>query len=51
MSIAGTITEIIYDSALRCVGNTPLAALNRLFPEAGIPVIAKFELSITGRVS
>jgi N-(2-amino-2-carboxyethyl)-L-glutamate synthase len=51
MSIAGAITEIIDDLVLRCVGNTPLVALNRLLPEAGIEVIAKFELSTIGRVS
>lgn len=48
MSIAETITEPIRDSVLGCVGNTPLVALNRLFPEAGIEVIAKLELMNPG---
>ncbi|HSL06384.1 MAG TPA: 2,3-diaminopropionate biosynthesis protein SbnA [Pseudonocardiaceae bacterium] len=48
MPIAETITEPIRDSVLGCVGNTPLVALNRLFPEAGIEVIAKLELMNPG---
>ena len=48
MPIAETITEPICDSVLGCVGNTPLVALNRLFPEVGIEVIAKFELMNPG---
>lgn len=48
MSIAEIITEPICDSVLGCVGNTPLVALNRLFPEAGIEVVAKLELMNPG---
>jgi len=51
MSIAGTLTQPIFDPVLRGVGNTPLVTLNRLLPEAGIEVIAKCELSTIGRVS
>jgi hypothetical protein len=51
MSIAGTLTQPIFDLALRGVGSTPLVTLNRLLPEAGIEAIATCELPTIGRVS
>jgi 2,3-diaminopropionate biosynthesis protein SbnA len=34
---------MIHDSVLDCVGQTPLVALRRLFPQPGIEVVAKLE--------
>jgi cysteine synthase A len=36
--------EPLCESVLRCVGNTPVVALRRLFPGADVEVIAKLEL-------
>jgi N-(2-amino-2-carboxyethyl)-L-glutamate synthase len=42
--VADNVIESVHDSVLGCVGNTPLTALGRLFPEPGVEVIAKLEL-------
>jgi N-(2-amino-2-carboxyethyl)-L-glutamate synthase len=43
-----TVDEQVHDSVLSCVGNTPLVALRRLFPETDTEVIAKLELMNPG---
>jgi 2,3-diaminopropionate biosynthesis protein SbnA len=40
--------ETVHGSVLGCVGNTPLVALNRLFRQPGVEVIAKLELMNPG---
>lgn len=44
LATRGTAVETVHDSILGCVGNTPMVALRRLFPEPGVEVIAKLEL-------
>lgn len=48
MSVATVVTEDIHPSVLGCVGNTPLVALDRLFPEADVEVLGKLELMNPG---
>ncbi|MGH3978425.1 MAG: 2,3-diaminopropionate biosynthesis protein SbnA [Pseudonocardiaceae bacterium] len=48
VTAAATATETVHDSVFHCVGNTPLVALNRLFPEPDVEVIAKLELMNPG---
>ncbi|TDD48167.1 2,3-diaminopropionate biosynthesis protein SbnA [Saccharopolyspora elongata] len=43
-----TLTESVAESIFECVGNTPVVALNRLFPEADVEVVAKLELMNPG---
>ncbi|QIZ37479.1 2,3-diaminopropionate biosynthesis protein SbnA [Saccharopolyspora sp. ASAGF58] len=43
-----TLTESVAESVFECVGNTPVVALNRLFPEPDVEVIAKLELMNPG---
>ncbi|MGW3472289.1 2,3-diaminopropionate biosynthesis protein SbnA [Saccharopolyspora sp. NPDC000995] len=43
-----TLTESVAESVFDCVGNTPVVALNRLFPEPDVEVIAKLELMNPG---
>ncbi|MEV5541041.1 2,3-diaminopropionate biosynthesis protein SbnA [Saccharopolyspora shandongensis] len=43
-----TLTESVAESLFECVGNTPVVALNRLFPEPDVEVIAKLELMNPG---
>lgn len=43
-----TLTESVAESVFECVGKTPVVALNRLFPEADVEVIAKLELMNPG---
>ncbi len=45
---AATVTEAVHDSVFHCVGNTPLVALSRLFPDPTVEVIAKLELMNPG---
>lgn len=45
---ADIATEIVHESVFGCVGNTPLVALNRLFPQPDVEVIAKLELMNPG---
>jgi cysteine synthase A len=40
--------ESVLESVFDCVGNTPVVALRRLFPETGIEVLAKLELMNPG---
>ncbi|MFC7342835.1 2,3-diaminopropionate biosynthesis protein SbnA [Saccharopolyspora griseoalba] len=47
-SVAEPVAESVADSVLDCVGNTPAVALNRLFPETDVEVIAKLELMSPG---
>ncbi|MGH3658287.1 MAG: 2,3-diaminopropionate biosynthesis protein SbnA [Micromonosporaceae bacterium] len=48
MPVAADVTEQIHPSVLGCVGNTPLVALGRLFPEADVEVLGKLELMNPG---
>ncbi|ASR38305.1 2,3-diaminopropionate biosynthesis protein SbnA [Prauserella marina] len=48
MTTASSVAESIGDSVFDCVGNTPVVALNRLFPDHGVEVIAKLELMNPG---
>lgn len=43
-----TLGEPILDSVLDCVGQTPLVALDRLFPDDGVEVLAKLEMMNPG---
>ncbi|MEV0704974.1 2,3-diaminopropionate biosynthesis protein SbnA [Saccharopolyspora sp. NPDC050389] len=43
-----TLVESVAESVFECVGNTPAVALNRLFPEPDVEVIAKLELMNPG---
>lgn len=43
-----TFEEPVHDSLLKCIGNTPLVSVRRLFPEPGIEVLAKLELMNPG---
>lgn len=43
-----TQTESVIGSVLECVGNTPAVAMNRLFPQSDVEVIAKLELMNPG---
>jgi cysteine synthase A len=40
--------ESVRESVFDCVGNTPVVALRRLFPEPGVEVLAKLELMNPG---
>lgn len=35
---------MVHESVVSCIGNTPMVRLSRLFPEAGVEVVAKLEL-------
>lgn len=48
MTVADTAIECLHDSVLACVGNTPMMALNRLFPQPDVEVIAKLEFMNPG---
>ncbi|GAA0530606.1 putative siderophore biosynthesis protein SbnA [Saccharopolyspora subtropica] len=48
MAVADTVTESIAESVFQCVGNTPVVALNRLFPDPDVEVLAKLELMNPG---
>ncbi|GAA2775597.1 2,3-diaminopropionate biosynthesis protein SbnA [Saccharopolyspora taberi] len=48
MTTAKTVVESVHSSIFDCIGNTPMVALNRLFPEPGVEVIAKLELMNPG---
>lgn len=48
MTIADTSIECLSDSVLGCIGNTPMVALNRLFPQPDIEVLAKLEFMNPG---
>jgi 2,3-diaminopropionate biosynthesis protein SbnA len=39
-----SVVEPVCESVFECVGNTPVVALRRLFPDPGVEVIAKLEL-------
>lgn len=41
-------TDAVRESVFDCVGNTPVVALRRLFPQAGVEVLAKLELMNPG---
>jgi 2,3-diaminopropionate biosynthesis protein SbnA len=41
-------SESVRESVFDCVGNTPVVALRRLFPEPGVEVLAKLELMNPG---
>jgi 2,3-diaminopropionate biosynthesis protein SbnA len=38
------VVDSVCESVLECVGNTPVVALRRLFPQPGVEVVAKLEL-------
>ncbi|RBM10153.1 2,3-diaminopropionate biosynthesis protein SbnA [Prauserella sp. PE36] len=44
MTTASSVAESVGESVFDCVGNTPVVALRRLFPERGAEVVAKLEL-------
>ncbi|MFF5989904.1 2,3-diaminopropionate biosynthesis protein SbnA [Prauserella flavalba] len=44
MTAASSVAESVGESVFDCVGNTPVVALRRLFPEPGAEVVAKLEL-------
>jgi 2,3-diaminopropionate biosynthesis protein SbnA len=48
VSVVHTAIESVRESVLACVGNTPLMALSRLFPDPDVEVIAKLELMNPG---
>ena len=48
MAPTRTLVEPILDSVLDCVGHTPLVALDRLFPDTGVEVLAKLEMMNPG---
>ncbi|GAA2360096.1 2,3-diaminopropionate biosynthesis protein SbnA [Saccharopolyspora halophila] len=47
-TLAESVAESVAGSVLECVGDTPAVALNRLFPETDVEVIAKLELMNPG---
>ncbi|MGP4016173.1 2,3-diaminopropionate biosynthesis protein SbnA [Saccharopolyspora sp. 5N708] len=48
MAVVDTLPESVAESVFECVGNTPVVALNRLFPEPDVEVLAKLELMNPG---
>jgi N-(2-amino-2-carboxyethyl)-L-glutamate synthase len=48
VTVAQVEQEAVQESVFACVGNTPVVALNRLFPQPGIQVVAKLELMNPG---
>lgn len=44
MTAASSVAESVGESVFDCVGNTPVVALRRLFPERDAEVVAKLEL-------
>ncbi|MEU6643162.1 2,3-diaminopropionate biosynthesis protein SbnA [Saccharomonospora sp. NPDC046836] len=48
MTAAPSVTESVGESVFDCVGNTPVVALRRLFPDPDVEVIAKLELMNPG---
>lgn len=48
VEILPSVREAVCETVFDCVGNTPVVALRRLFPQAGIEVLAKLELMNPG---
>ncbi|EHR53040.1 2,3-diaminopropionate biosynthesis protein SbnA [Saccharomonospora marina XMU15] len=44
MTAAPTVAESVRESVFDCVGDTPIVALRRLFPDPDVEVVAKLEL-------
>lgn len=45
---ASSAYESVHESVFECVGNTPVVALRRCFPDPGVEVLAKLELMNPG---